>query len=111
MIPAMRNLHDTSDFSSAESDQYMQEADSALGKRFSRGQASDDLNPNQGAMVVHAKRGVGNKQKRGKIQQSGKGKNQDEEKMDSDNMDGVEATGLGAAGKLTGSGAPPRQEQ
>ena len=37
MIPAMRNLHDTSDFSSAESDQYMQETDSALGKRFSRG--------------------------------------------------------------------------
>lgn len=42
---------------------------------------------------------------------SGKGKNQDEEKMHSDIMDGVEATGLGAAGKLTGSGAPPRQEQ
>lgn len=112
MIPALRNLGTNSGFSSSDSDQHMQECDSVLGKRLSR--IAGDMRSGgvqEGALILHSKELEGNIQKKGKIEDSEEDQMEEDGRATVDILEDMEATGLGATGKLTGQAAPPRQEQ
>ena len=106
-IPAIRNL-DKVHVSFGSASESMDYNDSILGKRHVLGlMANVTVAAEDKALVLFGDVPEGGLQKKGKLDQS----QVDEEVNSMMREVELEATGPGAAGILTGSRAPPRQEQ